>query len=540
MSWYSTGTVSVTNGATLVTGTGTGWFGALQNGWGFVGPDGRLYEIESITDAASLTLGTAYQGATASPQAYAIFPTNSLDIALVASVQSLITNYQSIYDGAGQGKFPDGTLGAPGWRFFADLDSGARRIGDNNWALVAGGADIIKLFTDRAEMLALENTPIGQTTPAAASFSAVNVVGPSPVMDLSNSDDPASHQRTRFLRWTDVFRMATRDSTGASVSIDYEMRLGALGATSHSWRVEGVEGLKMTSDGLGVGVAPIAGSAITVKSDSAAHLALRRHSSDGVVQLSLDPSRNGVGSRDASIRSVQDGTTQVGMSFFTSSAATPVERLRVRYDGHIHPGVDDVQSLGTASFRWDDFYATNTAIQSSDERLKHGIRVLNDAEKRVAASLKTSNRIYQWKDAVEAKGEDAARLHCGFIAQDVEAAFVAEGLDAGRYSLFTRTPVTKTVIKTREVERQVTETITSDVMEIEVVDGVAVQTLVSKTVKQGVMADIPLVDEDGTKIGTHCIPVMEIVTEEYAVEEPDGDRLGLRYAELMCFLMAAS
>ncbi|WP_338045802.1 tail fiber domain-containing protein [Parasedimentitalea marina] len=47
--------------------------------------------------------------------------------------------------------------------------------------------------------------------------------------------------------------------------------------------------------------------------------------------------------------------------------------------------------------------------------------MLNDAEKRVAASLKTSNRIYQWIDAVEAKGEDKARLHCVFIAQDIQA-----------------------------------------------------------------------------------------------------------------------
>ncbi|AZV80389.1 tail fiber domain-containing protein [Parasedimentitalea marina] len=66
-------------------------------------------------------------------------------------------------------------------------------------------------------------------------------------------------------------------------------------------------------------------------------------------------------------------------------------------------------------------YSTNTAIQSSDADLKHSIRVLNDAEKRVAASLKTSNRIYQWIDAVEAKGEDKARLHCVFIAQDIQA-----------------------------------------------------------------------------------------------------------------------
>ena len=237
--------------------------------------------------------------------------------------------------------------------------------------------------------------------------------------------------------------------------------------------------------------------------------------------------------------------------------------------GDLRPGADDSFDLGTASARFSDIYATNPVISTSDQFLKFGIRVVNAAEKRVAAALQASSRIYQWIDAVEAKGEEVARLHCGFIAQDVEAAFDAEGLDAGRYSLFTRTPITKTVTKTREVEQQVTETVTSDVMEIEVVDGVAVQKLVSKTTEQGVTTTLPLVDEAGDpvmhqiKVGmtdevtigattfppepifedqqlTHRIPVMETVSEDYEVEEPDGDRLGLRYAELMCFLMAAT
>ena len=39
---------------------------------------------------------------------------------------------------------------------------------------------------------------------------------------------------------------------------------------------------------------------------------------------------------------------------------------------------------------------------------------------------------------------------------------------------------------------------------------------------------------------TYQMPVMETVTEEYEVEEPDGDRLGLRYGELMCFMMSGS
>ena len=40
--------------------------------------------------------------------------------------------------------------------------------------------------------------------------------------------------------------------------------------------------------------------------------------------------------------------------------------------------------------------------------------------------------------AVEEKGEEA-RIHFGIIAQDLQAAFEAEGLDAGRYGMFINT-----------------------------------------------------------------------------------------------------
>ena len=43
-------------------------------------------------------------------------------------------------------------------------------------------------------------------------------------------------------------------------------------------------------------------------------------------------------------------------------------------------------------------------------------------------------RTFKFNDAVKIKG-DAARIHCGVIAQDVKAAFEAEGLVAENYSV---------------------------------------------------------------------------------------------------------
>ena len=46
------------------------------------------------------------------------------------------------------------------------------------------------------------------------------------------------------------------------------------------------------------------------------------------------------------------------------------------------------------------------------------------------------DRKYRWKSAVAEKG-DNARTHFGIIAQDLQDAFTAEGLDASDYAMFT-------------------------------------------------------------------------------------------------------
>jgi len=144
MAWYSTGSVTVTNASATVTGVATAWFAGLQVGWGFVGPDGRAYEIAAVASNTSLTLTTTYQGATASGQVYACFPTNSLDQDLVVSLQTLIADFQATHDGAGAGKFGDGTISVPGVRFESDPDTGLRRVATNKAALVAGGIDALQ------------------------------------------------------------------------------------------------------------------------------------------------------------------------------------------------------------------------------------------------------------------------------------------------------------------------------------------------------------------------------------------------------------
>jgi hypothetical protein len=101
----------------------------------------------------------------------------------------------------------------------------------------------------------------------------------------------------------------------------------------------------------------------------------------------------------------------------------------------LFPYPDNTQKLGNPAYRWTTVYATTALINTSDANTKQQIRTLSDAEKAVAQSIKGLIRAYKFNDSVAEKG-DGARIHVGVIAQDVQAAFVAEGLDASKYSLF--------------------------------------------------------------------------------------------------------
>jgi len=96
---------------------------------------------------------------------------------------------------------------------------------------------------------------------------------------------------------------------------------------------------------------------------------------------------------------------------------------------------DNSVDLGRSNNRFDDIYATNSTIQTSDRNQKQDIQSVTDAERRVATAAKGLIRRFRWQDAVAEKGDDA-RLHFGVIAQDLDAAFTAEGLNADDYAMF--------------------------------------------------------------------------------------------------------
>jgi len=103
-----------------------------------------------------------------------------------------------------------------------------------------------------------------------------------------------------------------------------------------------------------------------------------------------------------------------------------------------YPNTDDAKNLGTGSYRWNDIYATNNTIQTSDEDLKENIA---DSSLGLSFINKLKPKSYKWKNTPEQKygdneptGDDNkkagdvkqaevvhTRKHYGLIAQDVKA-----------------------------------------------------------------------------------------------------------------------
>ncbi|CUH99857.1 hypothetical protein [Leisingera aquaemixtae] len=166
MAWPKTGTVSVTNGSAVVTGTGTSFFGSAQAGWGFVGPDGRVYEVLTADSPTQITLASNYQGATAAGQVYSLFPTMSLAHDLVSVVQTLISNYQTIADGPGSGKFATDVVKQ------GDEDTGLAWPASNTVVLKAGGAEQLRMTGGVASGAAVQSSVTDGTIGKLLKFGA--------------------------------------------------------------------------------------------------------------------------------------------------------------------------------------------------------------------------------------------------------------------------------------------------------------------------------------------------------------------------------
>ena len=168
------------------------------------------------------------------------------------------------------------------------------------------------------------------------------------------------------------------------------------------------------------------GDASFVK-DGARPLVLNRKSSDGEILLLL---KDGTTVGSIGIQSsgffIDGESGHVGLRFSNNSFIP-------RDNG---ADTDNANNLGSAGARFGTLFAGSSSINTSDKNEKQDIASLTAKELKVANKLSALFKTYRWIDRVAEKG-DKARTHTGIIAQDIQSAFSAEGLDASNYGLFT-------------------------------------------------------------------------------------------------------
>ena len=238
-------------------------------------------------------------------------------------------------------------------------------------------------------------------------------------------------------------------------------------------------------------------------------LMLNRKSSDGdILQFRKDNSEIGyIGTANSG--DLYIGNDDTGFLFAGGSdGVLPTNKTSLR---------DNAIDLGSGSYRFDDIFATNGSIQTSDENEKQNIASLTSAEITAAKAISKLFKTYKWKDKVASKGDDA-RTHTGVIAQQVQTAMTDAGLDASKYAFWCSNTWWET------------ET------EVAAVEGIEAQEEVyddnGHLVQERVKGRDP--QDAYTRIDSYN-------TQEEAPEgATERTRMGVRYPELLAFVGAAT
>jgi hypothetical protein len=140
---------------------------------------------------------------------------------------------------------------------------------------------------------------------------------------------------------------------------------------------------------IGIGTVNAAANALTIYKNGVAEFSDSLHT-DGNVNIGT-----GIGSR-----------LYLGNTMMQSGGSSIL-----RMDTNIRPFADDTYDLGSTGKRWDNIYATNTVIQTSDRRLKKNITTLSHGLESV---LEMNPVQYHWN-----KESNADKQHLGLIAQEL-------------------------------------------------------------------------------------------------------------------------
>ena len=142
MTAYRTGTVSVPNGSSTVTGVGTAFVGNVRAGQAMLIGQTFMEEIVAVVSDTELTLGGTNDGSALTDENYIVFPIPGDHKTLSQLIMDLITDYSGVKDNAGAGKFENGSAAAPAIRFISDQDTGLFRKAANKIGIALGGVEV--------------------------------------------------------------------------------------------------------------------------------------------------------------------------------------------------------------------------------------------------------------------------------------------------------------------------------------------------------------------------------------------------------------
>jgi hypothetical protein len=369
-------------------------------------------------------------------------------------------------------KTSDGTLIT-----FRKDSSAVGSIGTDGGSLVIGGGDVGIGFYQGSDAL----VPINGGTRAVRD-SAIDL-GMSDAkyknLYLSNTIGNGAGEEITFNNAQDYLRFDTSGSEAMRIDASGNLLVGTTSAYGSS-------GVTLDNDGV-----------VYSKRSGGIGLYVDRETSDGAL-AEFRKDGSSVGNINVEGGELAIGRTTAGLQFLGSEA-----RIRP-FNISTNAATDNTIDLGRSNTRFNDIYATNGTIQTSDRNEKQDIEALTDAETRVAVAAKGLLRKFKWKSAVEEKG-DEARTHFGIIAQDLQDAFTAEGLDAGDYAMF----ISDTWWEAEEVIPAVEEEL----------------------------------DEEGNVVTEEQEEKTVINTYSSEEEAPEGaiekTRLGVRYSELLAFIIAS-
>jgi len=214
----------------------------------------------------------------------------------------------------------------------------------------------------------------------------------------------------------------------------------ALDASDAKTTVSTLVGKAVTTDQANVanGYAKLdVGGSLTIPGDL---LAFGKNSSNSIIQATCANAPNGTPNK---IVSWSDGKA----SYFAFNLPNDTSKK----GGLAADGAGQC-TLGNASNYFDTAYLGSAVNVVSDAKDKAIVGSFDDptyeqAQKLSDAVFSVAIKLFQLNVSVADKGEDKARYHVGLIAQEVEAAITAAGLDPSHFAMWTSTPVFHVVEK---------------------------------------------------------------------------------------------